>query len=88
MRPIAPRTGAPEVTIAEEQPDYSPLVGAVYANDVILTRWRMDDADRAKVAAGEDLYIALMTFGFPMQPMSVQVGDTGWASSSPEENER
>jgi hypothetical protein len=87
MRMVAPRTGAPEVTIAEDQTAYSPLVAARYDDGVLLTRWRMNEADRAKVAAGEDLYIAVMTFGGPIQPMSVQIGDDGWRDPTGERSE-
>lgn len=81
MRPVAPQTGAPEVTIAEEQPEYQTLTGAVYDFEegddrrrAILTRWQPDDADRAALAAGEDVFVMLLTFGRPMQPLRVQVG--------------
>lgn len=81
MHMVAPRTGAPEVTSAEDQLQYKPLVGALYDTEqgiTVLTRWRFTDEDRAKIAAGEDLYIGLLTFGGPVQPLSLQVGPDGW----------
>jgi hypothetical protein len=45
---------------------------------MLLTRWRFTPEERAKVAGGEDLYLALLTFGNPVQPMIVQVGPEGW----------
>lgn len=73
---VAPRTGAEEITIAEDQLEYKPLVAARYQTPegvpVLLTRWKLDDAERAKVAAGEDLYLSLMTFGNPLPPLQVQ----------------
>lgn len=86
MRMVAPRTGAPEVTIAEEQTDYSPLVAAVYEQDgqrILLTRWRLDDEERARIAAGEDLYLSVMTFNNPLQPVSLQVGAPEWSTEAP-----
>jgi hypothetical protein len=83
-RMIAPRTGAPEQTLAEEQEDYAPLTVAIYGDNgdlgprTLLSRWRLTDEERAAIAAGEDLYIGLVTFGQPMQPISVQVGEGGW----------
>ena len=85
MRMIAPRTGAPEVTIAEEQEDYAPLTVAVYGDNAelgprqLLSRWTFTPEERARIAAGEDLYVGLLTFGQPMQPISVQVGAEGWS---------
>lgn len=82
MRAVAPRTGAPEVTIAENQPEYSPLVGACYVDadghEYMLTRWRFTAEERARIAAGEDLYLAELTFGRPFTPLMIQVGPEGW----------
>lgn len=84
MRMIAPRTGAPELTIAEDQLEYKPLTVAVYGDNAemgprtLLSRWTLTPEERARIAAGEDLYIGLCTFGQPMQPINVQVGPDGW----------
>ena len=80
MRMIAPRTGA-VVTIAENQEQYQTLTAARYQKDgvsVLLMRWQPDAHERARLAAGEDIYVSLMTFGQPMQPITVQVGPDGW----------
>ena len=93
MHAVAPRTGAEEVTLAEEQLEYKPLTAARY--DVqfteqspparaLLTRWRLDDRDRELIAGGEDVYLACLTFGDPLQPLIVQVGPqspTNWLTS-------
>jgi len=87
VRAVAPRVGLPEVTLAEEQPDYLPLTVAVWKDPAgqvgVLTRWRPSREDLVRLAAGEDLYISLLTFGQPMQPMVVQVGAEGWAPDDP-----
>lgn len=87
---IAPRTGAPEITVAENQGEYTDLVSAVYGDNggagpiTLLSRWRLTDEERARIAAGEDLYVTLQTFGRPMQPIIVQVGPDGWTPSNGE----
>ncbi len=82
MRMIAPRTGAPEITLAEDQPEYSPLVVAVYETpqcvQLLLTRWRLEPGELARLNAGEDLYLSVMTFGQPLQPLRLQVGPEGY----------
>ena len=87
MRMVAPRTGADEITIAEDQLEYRPLVAAVYQTPegvpVLLTRWRLTDAERARVLAGDDLYLSVMTFGKPLQPLGMQVGPDGWEVAEP-----
>lgn len=84
MRMIAPRTGAHEITLAEDQLEYKPLVAAVYVRPdfgnapMLLTRWTFTEEERAAIAAGEDLYLGVLTFGQPLQPLSVQVGPAGY----------
>jgi hypothetical protein len=82
MRAVRPDTGADEVMIAEEQHQYKTLVGAVYHTEegvrIILTRWRLDDDERAKIAAGEDIYLGLMTFNGPLQPIIIGVDKSFW----------
>lgn len=84
MHMVAPRTGAEEVTLAEDQVEYKPLVAAVYRAPeygdaiMLLTRWRFTDEERARIAAGEDLYLGVLTSGQPLQPLAPQVGPEGW----------
>lgn len=44
-----------------------------------VTRWRLTDEERARVVAGDDLFLTLLTFGSPMQPISMTVGPPEWA---------
>jgi hypothetical protein len=59
-----------------------PLVAALYATEegapVLLTRWRFSEEGRARIAAGEDLYLAVTTFGKPLQPLAPQIGAEGY----------
>ena len=85
MRQVAPRTGAPEITIAEEQAEYQPITVAPYrftdGSSGLLSRWRLSDDERAAIAAGEDLYLFLLTFGTPMQPVQLTVGPPEWTEA-------
>jgi len=83
MRPVAPRTGEPEVTIAEEQHEYLPITAAVRDRVVnlenggrvrvrsLVTRWTLTPEERQQVSAGADVYVELLTGGRPMQPVAV-----------------
>lgn len=80
---IAPRTGADEITIAEEQEQYAPLTICLYHDsrqetDIMLARLTFTDAERASIAAGEDLFIGQMTFGNKFTPIQVTVGMAYW----------
>lgn len=83
MRPVAPRVGLPEVTLAEEQAEYAPVTVAVVTYEDgtqgLMTRWRPTEDERALIAAGADLYLTLLTFGRPMQPIHLKVGRPEWA---------
>lgn len=83
MRTVAPRLGLPEIMVAKEQEQYETVhVSLVDYSDGtkgVILRWRLDDEDRERIAAGEDLYMGLLTFGGPMQPVSLEVGRPDWA---------
>lgn len=86
-RPIAPRVGLPEVMLAEEQPEYLTVCVAMvtYTDGTqgIMTRWKLSDEEKAKIAAGEDIYLSLLTFGQPMQPITLEIGRPEWATGDP-----
>lgn len=50
----------------------------VQANGVVLA-FRPSDEERAKIAAGSDIYVSLLTFLKPMQPIIVDVGPENMA---------
>lgn len=83
MRMVAPRTGAPEMTVAEEQGKYQPITVASYdmggESRALLTRWRLTDEECVALMTGTDLYvIQLGAKDAPMTPLRVQVGPEGW----------
>ena len=74
MRPIAPRfrddlPEIREVVIAEDQHEYKPLTGAVVTFDdgsrQVYARWTFTPEERARIAAGEDIYISFPQFMAP-----------------------
>ena len=86
-RPVAPRVGFPEAMFAEEQPEYLTICVAMVTykdgTQEIMTRWKLSDEEKAKVAAGEDIYLSLLTFGEPMQPIKLEIGRPEWATEDP-----
>lgn len=69
MRPVSPDCEYREVTLAEEQLDLMPLVVAIDDEGVLgrrfITRWRLTQAERAKLLQGEDLALIISTRQFP-----------------------
>jgi hypothetical protein len=85
MRWIRPQIDAPQETIAEEQEEYCTLVGAFLKNpeyglakgakyNTVVVAVRPSDEERKRIAAGDDIYIAVLTFGSPLQPLLVRTG--------------
>jgi hypothetical protein len=78
VNPISPSIpGFDEIVLAKDQPQYIPLPAVPYADQHeqirVLTRWRLTDEERAAIANGVDLWLELMTFGEPLQPVRLSV---------------
>lgn len=71
MRPIAPRLGAgvEEFSVAEDQHEYLTITMAAvgYSDGTLgmIGRWTLSDDERARVAAGEDIYVTFPQRAFP-----------------------
>jgi len=75
VKAISPETGGREIVLAKDQPQYLPLPAAVHDDGHrLVTRWAFTDEERAKIAAGADLYLHTYTFGHPFQPVRLHVG--------------
>lgn len=79
MQAIPPNVpDSQEVVFAKDQDEYIPLPAAIVTRDEgqsVVTRWQFTEAERAAVAAGADLYLELLTFGAPLQPLRIHIGE-------------
>ena len=69
-----------EVVYAEDQPEYIPLRTLV-SNDLrkaVLSRWEPTPEQREAIAGGADIYLQMLTFGQPLQPIIMLVSDGSW----------
>src|SRR5690348_10524 len=69
-----------EVVYAKDQPQYLPLRTLV-SNDKdrrVLSRWQLTAEQRKAIAEGADIYLQLMTFGDPLQPILMFVKEGPW----------
>ena len=64
------------VVFAKDQPQYEPLPAVRLHGPcgMVLTRWELTDQERAAIALGMDVYLALYTFDQPLQPIRLTVG--------------
>lgn len=85
MRMIIPEVKAPKTCVARNQAEYSVLTVArvthpIYAvgegetHNSLLMAFRPTADERARIAAGDDFYVSLLTGGGPMQPILVFAG--------------
>lgn len=78
MRPVAPDIGFPEVSLARDQEQYFELTAAVIPYDDgsvgVVTRWRLTDEELAKLHAGSDVYLVILTADGRPQPVALSIG--------------
>lgn len=68
--------GWEDVTYAKDQPQYNPLPAArsTDAKRRVVSRWTISKAARARIAAGEDVFLEMVTYGALLQPVRLSVG--------------
>jgi hypothetical protein len=66
-----------EVVYAKEQPQYIPLRTLVSAGPdrKVYSRWTLTAEQRKRVADGADVFLELLTFGHPLQPIRMAIAD-------------
>jgi hypothetical protein len=74
-RPVVDGLEKHEVVYAKDQPEYIPLrcLRANTAMREVLSRWTLTPEQRQMVAEGADIFLELSTFGYPLQPIRIQV---------------
>ena len=75
--PIFEELQGMEITYAKDQAKdgYIPL-RTITDHTTVISRWHPTEQQRAAIAAGDDLYLELKTFGGPLQPIRLTVGMT------------
>lgn len=78
VSPVVPGFEDCEVVFAKDQPEYLPLP-ALVRNDSpdlpVTSRWRLTDWEREKIRNGADVVLTLLTFGDPLQPITLEILD-------------
>lgn len=65
-----------EVEWAKNQPEYNTLPAITFRESPevpVTSRWSFSEEERKAIADGADLYLTLLTFGQPLQPVMLQV---------------
>jgi hypothetical protein len=68
------------VVYAEDQPEYLPLPALQLGDEhgSVITCWEMTDEELQEVIKNKKIYLSVMTFNQPLQPVSVQASLDGF----------
>lgn len=77
-RPVVDGLENHEVVYAKDQPEYIPLRTLVSRTEGcdVISRWTFTPEQRKAIAEGADIFLILMTFGGPLQPIKMAVSDS------------
>lgn len=62
-----------EVVYAKDQPEYIPLPAIRTADGTVITRWRLSWRERLRVLLHGEVYLTVLTFNHPLQPVRLEV---------------
>lgn len=78
MKPISPvaydpetRWGVSEITFAKDQSEYLPLPALKFQDGLVVTRWSLSLWERVAILFGGSVYIGLLTYNKPLQPIRI-----------------
>lgn len=71
ISPVCPNLELPEVVYAKDQPEYLPLPSYKTTDGRVLTRWRLTLGERIRVFLSGDVYLQVLTFNRPLQPVKL-----------------
>jgi hypothetical protein len=78
MKPVSPvafeiaqRFGIREIIFAKDQPQYIALPALKFPDGLVVTRWSLSLRERLKVLCGGSVYLGLLTFNNPLQPIRI-----------------
>jgi hypothetical protein len=74
ISPVIPGSEEFEVVYAKDQPEYNALP-VLRTDKTLVSRWKFSEEEREMIANGADLFICVMHFGQPLQPILPILGE-------------
>jgi hypothetical protein len=68
---IMPGVDIPLTVYAKNQPPYIPLPAYKEEDGTVTTRWRLTFKERVQVLLGGHIWVTLLTFNKPLQPITL-----------------
>lgn len=92
MKPASPvaydpetRWGISEITYAKDQPGYIPLPALRFDDGLVVTRWDLTWKERLILLFGGSVFLGLLTFNKPLQPIKLSTSVQEVMGLTPEE---
>ena len=73
VSPVDVKSQSPEVIYAKDQPQYRQLPAIRYEDGTVITRWRCAWSDRIRILFSGNIYLKVLTFNSPLQPVMLSV---------------
>lgn len=71
ITPVVPGFDLPVTTFAKDQPQYLALPAHRQPDGTVTTRWRLSFLERLAVLFGGSIWLQLLTFNNPLQPVKL-----------------
>ena len=71
ITPVVPGFNLPVTTFAKDQPDYMQLPSWKGPDGMVVTRWRLTFRERLRLFLTGDLWLSVLTFNQPLQPVKM-----------------
>ena len=71
ITPVVPGFALQVTTYAEDQPEYHPLPSWKSDDGVVVTRWHLSWSERLRIFFGGSLWLTMLTFNKPLQPVKL-----------------
>jgi hypothetical protein len=69
VRPIAPGLDLPVTIFGKNQPEYERLPAYIDPDGIVTSRWKLRWHERLRILLYGDLWLSVMAFGKPLQPL-------------------
>jgi hypothetical protein len=73
------------ITFAENQPEYLPLPAYRTSDGTVTTAWKMSLWERVKVLFTGTIYLQMLTFNHPLQPVLLTTTNPISVAAKPQE---
>lgn len=71
ITPVVPGFRIENVTYSKDQPEYIPLPAHRQPDGTVTIRWSLDWKERLLVAFGGSIWLQVLTFNTPLQPVKL-----------------